>query len=121
MDRGIEDETVNAPVPRDVDESDETPLPIRTEIHQTTLQDGIPVTRRVPAPPRCEQLVELLRADRRIDAIHDVIFLPISCQASYFATHGLLTRRSHLGAGRAACTWRERSGRSFPPRSLWSL
>jgi hypothetical protein len=54
MDDGIEDETVDATIPRDVDEPDEATVLVGTDVYQALSQHGIPVPRCVPAPGGCE-------------------------------------------------------------------
>jgi len=82
MDSGVEQETVDAPVPGDVDEPDKAPLPIGTDVYQTLYKYGIPVSLYVTTPRRPKQLVELPGVDRGIDAIGDTLVIPLcSCQA----------------------------------------
>ncbi len=76
MDCGVEDEPVNASVPRDVDEPDQAPPPVGADIDQTAIQYGRPVLWFVPAPRRREQPVKLLGGDFRINPIHDRVIIP---------------------------------------------
>ena len=65
VDRRIENEPVSAPVPRDVDEPDETRTPIRGDVHQAAPENGLEVTDLVRRPCACEERVQRSVSDRR--------------------------------------------------------
>ena len=57
MDGGVEDETVDASIPRDVDKPDEAPDLVGTNVYQASSQYRIPVPWFVPAPGGRKQFV----------------------------------------------------------------